>query len=745
MRRFSFRALHISYAKYAMLSLMLLCIPVVNASEAKTSVRPKVGLVLSGGGAKGVAHIGVLKVLEEAGIPIDCICGTSMGAIIGGLYAIGYTAAELDSMVREQDWMFLLTDQIQRSYRSFDSKYDREHYLVNISLTDNQKLSTPSGLVKGQSILNKFTSLTIGYHQVKSFDDLPIPYACVALDLVGGKEIVIREGNLPLAMRTSMSVPGVFEPVYRDGMALIDGGVVNNFPVDVCKEMGADIIIGVDLSTVAFKKPDYKGLMEIANRITFLLGEEKYRKNKKEVDLYMNPELMGYTSADFRPEAIDTMIVMGERVARKHWSEIVQLKESIGGDTLCGTLNKRYIEKNNSYIDEIKFKGLETLDEKNIYRMLRINHDSKIRFSDAEGLSFTLQGLGLFDSVSYSIVDDGEGKHVLAFDVHEKNKGSIGVGAHLNTEDIASVLLHAEGTIGSGKKHNLSATAKINKNAWLNLDYNFRIKDMSRLGFAYNIAYADFKLRNHHKDMGYLSYLNNRIEMYIRNDSYRNLRYKFNIQYDWYNNVSNWYCADYSPYSGTDEHFVSTGIDMEYDQMDNREIPANGINIRLIPRIYMHGVFDENCSIAFPLAFRIKSAYSINDRICVLPELFGRFVIGDKSFPLLNNFIGGECYDRYVPGQLVFYGLHNTEILENIALGYRVDFRFRILKKHYISCIGNYIIHHDKVKGLFDGENFWGTGLKYSYDSLLGPVSATVDYSNRTKKVGFYASAGYYF
>lgn len=252
--------------------------------------------------------------------------------------------------------------------------------------------------------------------------------------------------------------------------------MVNNFPVDVCKEMGADIIIGVDLSTVAFKKPDYKGLMEIANRITFLLGEEKYRKNKEEVDLYMNPELMGYTSADFRPEAIDTMIVMGERVARKHWNEIVQLKESIGGDTLCGTLNKGYVEKNNSYIDEIKFKGLETLDEKNIYRMLRINHDSKIRFSDAEGLSFILQGLGLFDSVSYSIVDDGEGKHVLAFDVHEKNKGSIGVGAHLNTEDIASVLLHAEGTVGSGKKHNLSATAKINKNAWLNLDYNFRIR-----------------------------------------------------------------------------------------------------------------------------------------------------------------------------------------------------------------------------------------------------------------------------
>lgn len=745
MRRFNFRIMHISCAKFTLLFLLLFCISVVKASETGSCTRPKVGLVLSGGGAKGVAHVGVLKVLEEAGIPIDCICGTSMGAIIGGLYAIGYSAAELDSMIREQDWMFLLTDQIQRSYRSFDSKYNNEHYLVNISLVDNQKLSAPSGLVKGQSILNKFTSLTIGYHQINSFDDLPIPFACVAVDLVEGKEIVIREGNLPLAMRTSMSVPGVFEPVYRDGMALIDGGVVNNFPVDVCKEMGADIIIGVDLSTVAFTKPDYKEVMEIANRITFLLGEEKYRKNKEEITLYMNPELKGYTSADFRPEAIDTMIVMGERVARKYWDEIMTLKDSIGGDTLCSTSNKRYLEKNNSYIDEIKFEGLETLDENNIYRMLRINHDKKIRFSDAEGLSFILQGLGLFDSVSYSVVDDEEGKHILAFDVHEKNKGSIGVGAHLNTEDIASVLLHAEGMIGSRKKHNLSATAKINKNAWLNLDYNFRIKDMNRLGFAYNIAYTDFKLRKHNKDMGYLSYLNNCIEMYIRNDSYRNLRYKFHIQYDWFNNISNWYCADYNPYSGTDEHFVSTGIDIEYDQMDNREIPANGINIRLKPEIYMYGALGKNCSIASPTAFRIKSAYSINDRICVLPELFGRFVIGDKSFPLLNNFIGGECYDRYVPGQLVFYGIHNTEILENIALGYRVDFRFRILKKHYISCIGNYIIHHDKVKKLFEGENFWGTGLKYSYDSFLGPVSATVDYSNRTKKVGFYASAGYYF
>lgn len=225
-------------SKYiALLMLFLLCFS--ERAMAQDEIRPKIGLVLSGGGAKGVAHIGVLKVLEEAEIPIDYICGTSMGAIIGGLYSIGYHAEELDSMVRSQDWIFLLTDQIARPYQSFNSKYEKEHFLIKVPLGNNKKISTPSGIVKGQGILNKFTSLTIGYHQLDSFADLPIPFACVAGDLTSGKEIVIKKGNLPLAMRTSMAVPGVFQPVYRDGMVLVDGGIFNNFPVDVAKEMGS--------------------------------------------------------------------------------------------------------------------------------------------------------------------------------------------------------------------------------------------------------------------------------------------------------------------------------------------------------------------------------------------------------------------------------------------------------------------------------------------------------------------------
>ncbi|WP_287641817.1 patatin-like phospholipase family protein [Bacteroides sp.] len=732
-------------SKYA-ICLVLLCLCFTNGLMAQGEVRPKVGLVLSGGGAKGVAHIGVLKVLEEAEIPIDFISGTSMGAIIGGLYSIGYTAEELDSMVRTQDWMFLLTDQIARPYSSFNTKYEKEHFLVNVSLGADKKISAPSGIIKGQGILNKFTGLTTGYHQIESFDSLPIPFACVAGDLKSGKEIVIRKGNLPLAMRTSMAVPGVFEPVYRNDMVLVDGGIFNNFPVDVAKEMGADITIGVDLSTEAFVEPDYGNVVSIANRIAFLSGEEKYRKNKKDVDLYMNPGLKGYTSADFKQSAIDTMIAMGEKVAREHWDDIIALKKKLGDYT---PLQKTAFRKkaNQVYISSIRVEGLETLDEMSLYKMLKIDKDMTISAADAESVVWSLQGLGLFDRVSYLIVpDNGANENTLVISVHEKGKGNIGIGVHIDTEDIASVLLKAQGAIGKWKKHNVTATAKINKNAWLDLDYNFRINNMNKLGASYRIAYKDFILKIYGEDKEHLSYLNNHVEVYMKNDSHRRFNYKTGIQYDWFSNTSQWYSAYNDAFhQKMGNYFLSGYFDVEYDNFDDKELPTRGVNVRLISELYVGRIFDESRYMFFPFVFRIKGAYSISDKICVLPELFGRFVFGDKVPGYYSNFVGGECYDRYMFGQQSFYGIHYTEHVENKAIGIRIDLRFKLAEKHYLSCVGNYMLHAGQMDEILHGEDMWGMGIKYSYNSFWGPVSATIDYSDRVKKIGFYASIGYCF
>ena len=207
------------------LSLLLICLL---AWPGMAGERKKVAVVLGGGGAKGVAHIGVLKVLEEVGIPIDIVAGTSMGAIVGGLYAIGYSPDEIKRMVELQDWDMLLSDKVKRSHLLFPEKEKAERYIVSLPFGLEKKDRVIDGVVKGL-----FSDLTIGYHDSADFNSFLIPFACVAVDMVSGKDYVFHKGSLPLAMRASMAIPAVFTPVRLDSMVLVDGGLNNNYPVDV--------------------------------------------------------------------------------------------------------------------------------------------------------------------------------------------------------------------------------------------------------------------------------------------------------------------------------------------------------------------------------------------------------------------------------------------------------------------------------------------------------------------------------
>ena len=257
------------------LSLILVLLPVLFlALPALAQERKKVGVVLSGGGAKGVAHIQALKVIEEAGIPIDYIVGTSMGSIIGGLYSIGYTPQQLDSMVRKQDWMFLLSDRVKRSAMSLNEREKSEKYVFSFPFTKSPKDAVSGGIIKGQNLANLFTELTVGYHDSVDFNKLPIPFACVSQNIVNGEQIVFHNGILATAMRASMAIPGVFTPVRKDSMILTDGGMINNYPVDVARSMGADIIIGVDVQN-NLKGIDVKFPLNVMTVVTGVSGSGK--------------------------------------------------------------------------------------------------------------------------------------------------------------------------------------------------------------------------------------------------------------------------------------------------------------------------------------------------------------------------------------------------------------------------------------------------------------------------------------
>lgn len=260
--------------------------------------RPKIGLVLGGGGAKGAAQVGVLKHIEEAGVPIDYIVGTSIGSIIGGLYSVGYRSQQLDSLFTNMDWEELF-----------------------------------SGSLKGTQQVSDIFEAWLNLPDSVDFDSLPIPFRCVATDINTTQEVVISHGNMAKALRASMAIPGAFKPVKWDDMLLVDGGMHNNLPVDVAKEMGADVIIAIDLTQNkhedrTFSLKETFGIGGILDWIVSRPDWKKYNKNRKMADIYINPDLKGYNATSFSPRDIRNMIFIGEEAGKKVVKQLTKLAAS---------------------------------------------------------------------------------------------------------------------------------------------------------------------------------------------------------------------------------------------------------------------------------------------------------------------------------------------------------------------------------------------------------------------------------
>lgn len=303
------------------LSLMLLVLMcTLSVSGAR---RPKVALVLGGGGAKGAAEVGALKVIEQVGVPIDYIVGTSIGSIIGGLYSIGYRADDLDSLFVNQNWLKLFND-------------GRVHGQGRL-----HEVRGP-GLMKGRGVIQFLDTLISrrpqakalpGYPDSIDFNHLPIPYRAVACDINTGNTAVLASGSLSMSMRASMAIPGAFKPVRRDSLLMLDGGLVNNLPVDVARAMGADYVIAIDLTQN--KHPDFepKSIRKSMPKVTKWLRSRpdfvNYNRNRAQADVYINPTLKGYNVMSFKPKAIRAMIGLGEQAAKEKTSALKALKKKL--------------------------------------------------------------------------------------------------------------------------------------------------------------------------------------------------------------------------------------------------------------------------------------------------------------------------------------------------------------------------------------------------------------------------------
>lgn len=710
--------------------------------------RKKVGLVLGGGGAKGAAHIGVLKVLEEAEIPIDYIAGTSIGAIIGGLYSVGYDAETLDSLVRRLNWSYLLSNNVPRGYRSFRARDTEGKYVINFPYSFKKKPGIPAGLISGQNILNLFSGLTIGYHEMKSFKDLPIPFYCVATNLVSEDYVVLEKGSLPLSMRSSMSIPGVFMPVEMDSMVLVDGGVLNNFPTNVVKDMGAEIIIGVDLSTGKTPYSEMNTISGLINTLTDITGKYEYEKNKKGLNLYLNPDLKGFQTMDFNTAAMDSMYQRGVDVAQKHWDEIIALKKEIYGDTIPAksadeNQYRCYTPVDSLPLGTISITGVNPRTAQFIKDRIEIKEYTTITLKDINNAIAILDGMDIFSTVTYQLSD--QTPYNLTFILAEQQLSHLNIGIRFDSEEMASILLNTTYYESFFQGSKGSITARLNLNPYLALNYEWRPNFSSKIGLSYKIGYEDFNLyKGRHKvDDIYYLWQSGTLKYGVL---LKYVELEGGIEWNYFGESNELYKPDYSPISFPSQSFFNYFAKIGVNSLDNLYFPTKGIDANLKAELITSNFINYKGSSPLGIfSLHVKAPIKLHPKIYAIPTLDSRVIVGENVPTIYQNYAGGSMDGRYLPQQIAMPGVRNIQIFDNTLLLLKMGLRYNFLKSQYLSLNGGYAVTAKDLGLILDGKNTWITSARYSYSTSFGPIGGEINYSNRDKRINLYFNAGYYF
>lgn len=387
--------------------------------------RPRVALVLSGGGARGAAHIGVLKVLEEMHVPVDFVVGTSMGSIVGGLWASGLTAAEIEQQLAAVDWEEAFTDRTPRQRLAFRRRQDDDGLLMKarVGLLKG-KATLPLGLVQGQHLGPILRSILLHVATVDDFDLLPIPFRAVATDIVNGDQVVIGHGDLASAIRASMAVPGAFAPVEREGRLLVDGAVSNNLPVDVARARGVDVIVAVDISTRTMARADLGSAVAIGDQmITILMRQSTDRQlaSLGPQDLAIVPELGDFSQADFAGAA--TVVALGEQAARAAADRLTPLAlPAAAWETWSA--HKRQRSTAPPDLEEIRLTHDTRLDTALLSRRMTVRPGRPFDRAQVEHDLERLYGLDLFEKVSYELLPGERNGAILDIQARRKSWGT---------------------------------------------------------------------------------------------------------------------------------------------------------------------------------------------------------------------------------------------------------------------------------------------------------------------------------
>ena len=733
------------------LALLLLSCSTMFAQQDSIPGRKKVGVVLSGGGAKGMAHIGVLKVLEEAGIPVDVITGTSMGSIIGGLYAIGYNANSLDSVVRKQDWSYVITDKEDLRNQSLSDRSKQYKYVISTGISFSKKnKSGDGGIIKGKNLAELFGQLCTGYTDSLDFSkDLKIPFACVATNIIDNSEVDFHSGRLPQAMRASMAIPAAFAPVRLGDKVLVDGGLKNNYPADIAKEMGADIIIGVTVQGDPKKADDIKGTIGILSQIVDVNCKNKLDENLAMTDLHLQINTTGYGTASFSSVAIDTLVRRGEEEARRHWGELMALKQRIGIDDSFTPVRhhplRPKVMTERQHIKSFIFENMTPQDERFLRQKFHLNKADSIDAGLQQQLTTSMRVDLFYKTAECRLLPDDDGVHV-ALTAGNRRSIQANVGLRFDTEEYAAVLLGLDVPLKSAVPVNAEVTVRLGKRIMARGELTVHPRSFTRPSLSYTFRRndIDFYVGG---DRGYsLLYNQFQAEAVPINNDFRNFNFQIGFRWDYMHYRNKLESEKSTNVTLNNGNYLSYRARLNYNSEDNWYFPTRGARFKAEYAYLTDNLvkLEGNAGLS-DISASWRKSFTFGKRFTLQPMAYGRLLLG-KTVPFIfANTVGGDWFSHYVEQQMPFAGIGNVEFVADQFVAVQLQGQLRIATNNYVLLRLAGAQQAEKLKELFDHKTLYGIQAAYYYKTMFGPLGATFGYSNRTKEPYFYLNLGYEF
>lgn len=753
--------------------------------------RPTVALVLSGGGAKGAAHVGALEYLETLEIPFDLVVGTSIGGLVGGLLSLGYPPEKLDSIMRNMDWAMALSDDVPREYISYAENKYREKYALSfpfyyshkeymaqleqarqfsgaadrydelhlgadngISATDlvknNLLGSLPAGMVFGQNVGNVFSSLSVGYQDNLRFSDLPIPFVCVATDMVTGTAKIWQEGKFNTALRSTMSIPGLFAPVRTDGMILVDGGMRDNYPTDLARQLGADIIIGIDISSAYYEYSDINNILDIVWTGIDMLGRDSYEENVFKTEVTIRPDIKGYGMLSFNKESIDTLIRRGWDAAVAQTENLLTVKKLIGPGhhQVYQSSPAVNIHERNVMIDGIEITGVEPRESRYLMEKIRKCLGFTVGKDDIEKAVATVFGTKAFDYVTYELLGQSE-PYRLQINCKRGPIHHFGIGARFDSEELVSVLLNLGINVHNLQGSSLDIVGKVGTNPYASLHYYYKSEKGPTVNLSAKYRYVDRNQFSIGANRFKIVYHSMREELFLSNLNWKLYDLNFGLRDDYFkiNSVmSDGVLGDYDM-TRMHNHYVSAFLRGRADTFDDGYFPTRGFSSGLDYSWTVTGL-SSKIENFHALQYDVAGAFTVKDFLTIVPSMNLRLLFGNNIPLPFVNLIGGNMPGRYLDQQIPFMGIGNAVSAPNVLGIARTDFRFRLARNNYLSAVVNYGVGTLRLSEIFYNEPiivYSGYGLEYAYDTIVGPIRLDVHWSNVTRRLGAFFGIGFDF